>query len=112
VKLYTISHVVSLLLTVPTYTFRHVVLFLHGSFALPLKRSLMVMRITSLRLRGVGENLLLIMLHMVDKIITRILNSLLLLNAHSNELLNFSVFRLRVVVNLKGLKFLGQGRQD
>jgi hypothetical protein len=59
-----------------------VVLFLHGSFALPLKRrSLMVMIITSLRLRRVREILLLIMLHMVDKIITHILNSLLLLNA-------------------------------
>jgi hypothetical protein len=57
------------LLTVPTDTFRHVVMFLHGSFALPLRRrSLMVMRITSLRLRGVGEILLLIMLHVVDKI--------------------------------------------
>jgi hypothetical protein len=28
---------VALLLTVPTNTLRHVVLFLHGSFALPLK---------------------------------------------------------------------------
>jgi hypothetical protein len=69
----------------------------------------MFMRITSLRLRGVGKILLLIMLHMVDKITTCILNSLLL-NAHSNELLNFPIFRLGVVVNLKGLKFLGQGR--
>jgi hypothetical protein len=67
----------------------------------------MIMRITSFRQRGVGEIFLLIMLHMVDKITTRILNSLLLLNAHSNELLNSSVFRLGVVVNLKGLKFLG-----
>jgi hypothetical protein len=77
-KLYTISHVVSLLLTGPTDTFRHVVLFLYGSFALPLRRrSLMVMRITSLRQRGVGE-ILLIILHMVDRITTCILNSLLL----------------------------------
>jgi hypothetical protein len=83
-------------------------MFLHESLALPLRRrSIMVMRITFLRLRGVGEILLLIMLHMIDKIIMHILNSLLLLNAHSNELLNFSVFRLRVVVNLKSLKFLG-----
>jgi hypothetical protein len=88
------------------------VMFLHGSFALPLRRiSLMVMRITSLRLRGVGE-ILLIMLHMVDKITTCILNSLLLMNAQSNEFLNSSVFRLRVVVNLKILKFLGQGRHE
>jgi hypothetical protein len=99
---------VSLLLTVPTDTLRHVVLFLHGSFALPLRRrSLMIMRITSFRLRGVGEIFLLIMLHVIDKITTRILNSLLLLNAHSNELLNTPVFRLGVVVNLKGLKLLG-----
>jgi hypothetical protein len=88
------------------------VMFLHGSFALPLRRrSLMVVRIASLRLRGVGE-ILLIMLHMVDKITTCILNSLLLLNAHSNELLNSSVFRLGVVVNLKSLKFHRQGRHD
>jgi hypothetical protein len=72
----------------------------------------MVMRITSLKLRGVGEILLLIMLHVVDKLTTHILNSPLLLNAHSNELLNSSVFRLGVVVNLKSLKFLGQGRHD
>jgi hypothetical protein len=99
---------VSLLLSVPTDTLRHVVLFLHGSFALPLRRrSLMIMRITSFRLRGVGEIFLLIMLHVIDKITTRILNSLLLLNAHSNELLNTPVFRLGVVVNLKGLKLLG-----
>jgi predicted component of type VI protein secretion system len=98
---------------VPTDTFRHVVMFLHESFALPLRRiSLMVTRITSLRLRGVREILLLIMLHMVDKITMRILNYLLLLNAHSNELFNSLVFRLGVVVNLKGLKFLGQGRHD
>jgi hypothetical protein len=48
------------------------------------------------------------MLHMVDKITTCILNSLLLMNAHSNELLNSSVFRLGVVVNLKILKFLAR----
>jgi hypothetical protein len=70
------------------------------------------MRITSLRLRGVGEILLIIMLHVVDKITTRILNSLILLHAHSNELLNSPVFRLGVIVNLKSLKFLGQGRHD
>jgi hypothetical protein len=112
-KLYIISHVLSLLLTVPTDTLSHVVLFLYGSFALPLRRrSLMVMRITSLRLRGVGEILLLIMLHVIDKITTCILNSLLLLNSHSNELFNSLVFRLGVVVNLKSLKFFGQGRHD
>jgi hypothetical protein len=100
---------VSLLLTLPTDILSHVILFLHGSFALPLRRrSLIIMRITSFGLRGVGEIfLLLIMLHVVDKITTRILNSLLLLNAHSNELLNTPVFRLGVVVNLKGFKFLG-----
>jgi hypothetical protein len=104
---------VSLLFTVPTDTLSHVVLFLHGSFALPLgRRSLMIMIITFLRLRGVGEILLIIMLHVVDKITTRILNSLLFLNAHSNELLNSPVFRLGVIVNLKSLKFLGQGRHD
>jgi hypothetical protein len=88
-------------------------MFLHGSFALPLRRrGLMIMIITFLRLKGVGEILLLIMLHMVDKITTHILNSLLLLNTHSNELLNSLVFRLRVVVNLKSLKFHGQGRHN
>jgi hypothetical protein len=80
---------VSLLLTVHTDTLRHVVLLLHGSFALPLRRrSLMIMRITSLRLKELEKILLLIMLHVVDKINMRILNSLLLLNTHSNELLN------------------------
>jgi hypothetical protein len=70
-KLYTISHVVSLLLTVPTNTLRHVVLFLHGSFALPLgRRSLRVMRITFLRLRKVREILPIIVLRVVDKITT------------------------------------------
>jgi hypothetical protein len=105
---------VSLLLIVPTDTLRHVVLFLHGSFALPLRRRrLMVMRIIFFGLRGVGEILLLIiMLHVVDKITTRILNSLLLLNAHSSELINSSVFRLRVIGNLKSLKFLRQERHD
>jgi hypothetical protein len=97
----------------PTDTLRHVVLFLHGSFALPLRRRrLMVMRITFFGLRGVGEILLLIMLHVVDKITTRIINSLLLLNAHSSELINSSVFRLRVIGNLKSLKFLRQERHD
>jgi hypothetical protein len=72
----------------------------------------MIMRITFLRLRGVGEILLLIMLHVVDRLTTCILNSLILLNAHGNELVNFLVFRLRVVVNLKDLKSLGQGRHD
>jgi hypothetical protein len=68
-KLYTISHVVSLLLTVPTNTLRHVVLFLHGSFVLPLgRRSLRVMRITFLRLRKVREILPIIVLRVVDKI--------------------------------------------
>jgi hypothetical protein len=47
----------------------------------------------------------------VDKITTCILNSLLL-NAHDNELLNSLVFRMRVVVNLKSLRFLGQGRHN
>jgi hypothetical protein len=104
---------VSLLLTVPTDTLRHVVMFLHGSFVLALRRrSLMIMRITSFKLREVGEILLLIMLHVIDKISTRILNSLLLLNAHSNDLLNSSVFRVGVVVNLKSLKFLGQEKHD
>jgi hypothetical protein len=104
---------VSLLLTVPTDTLRNVVLFLNGSFTLPLRRrSLMIMRITFLRLRGVGEILLLLMLHVGDEITTCILNSLLLLNAYSNELLNSLVFRLGVVFNLKSLKFLGQARHD
>jgi hypothetical protein len=98
-NLYTISHVVSLFFTMPTDTLRHVVLFLHGSFALPLgRRSLISMRITFLRLRRVRKNLLLIMLHVVDRITTR--------------LLNFSTFRLGVVVNLKSLKLLGQGRHN
>jgi hypothetical protein len=70
------------------------------------------MRITFFGLRGVGEILLLIMLHVVDRITMCILNSLLLLNAHSNELLNSSVFRLRVIGNLKSLKFVGQERHD
>jgi hypothetical protein len=96
---------------VPTDTLRHVVMFLHGSFALR-RRSLIVMRIDFLRLRRVREILLLIMLHVVDRMTTRLLNPLLLLNAHSNELLNSLTFRLGVVVNLKRLKFLGQGRHD
>jgi hypothetical protein len=62
---------VSLLFAMPTNTLRHVVLFLHESFALPLgRRSLIVMRITFLRLRRVREILLLIMLHVVDRITT------------------------------------------
>jgi hypothetical protein len=98
---------------VPTDTLRHVVVFLHGSFALPLGgRSLIVMRITFLRLRRVREILLIIMLHMVDRITTRLLNPLLLLNAHDDELLNSPAFRLGVIVNLKSLKFLGQGRHN
>jgi hypothetical protein len=60
-------------------------MFLHGSFSLG-RRSLIVMKMTFLRLRGVGE--ILLMLHVVDRITTRILNPLLLLNAHGNELLN------------------------
>jgi hypothetical protein len=104
---------VSLLLTVPTDTLRNVVLFLNGSFTLPLRRrSLMIMRITFLKLRGVGEILLLLMLHVSDEITTCILNSLLLLNAYSNDLINSLVFRLGVVFNLKSLKFIGQGRHD
>jgi hypothetical protein len=79
-----------------------------GALPCPLRRrSLIIMRIPSFGLRGVGEIFLLIMLHVVDKITTHILNSLILLNAHSNELLNTPVFRLGIVVNLKGLKFLG-----
>jgi hypothetical protein len=85
-----------------------VVLFLHGSFALPLgRRSLIIMRITFLSLRRVREILLLIMLHVVDRITMRLLNPLLLLNAHGDELLNSSAFSLGVVINLKSLKFLG-----
>jgi hypothetical protein len=77
------------LLLVRTDTLRHVVLFLHGIFALLLgRRSLIVMRITFLRPRRVREILLIILLHVVDRIITRLLNPLLL-NAHGNELLNF-----------------------
>jgi hypothetical protein len=100
----------SLLLTVATNTLRHVILFLHRSFALG-RRSLIVMKMTFLILRGVEEILLIIMFHVVDKITTCILNSLLL-NAHDNELLNSLVFRMRVVVNLKSLRFLGQGRHN
>jgi hypothetical protein len=68
-KLYTISHVVSLFLTMPTNTLRHVILFLHGSFALLLgRRGLKILRITFLRLRKVREILLLMVLHVVDRI--------------------------------------------
>jgi hypothetical protein len=96
----------SLLLIVPTDTLRCVILFLHGSFTLPLgRRSLRVMRITFLRLRRVRE-ILLIMLHVVDRITMRLLNPLLLLNAHGDELFNSPAFRLGVVINLKGIKFL------
>jgi hypothetical protein len=96
-----------------TDNFKHMVLFLYGSFVLLLKRrNLMVMRITFSRLREIGEILFIIMLHELDKITAHIFNFLLLLNAHSNKLLNFSVFMLRVVVNLKSLKFLGQGMHD
>jgi hypothetical protein len=110
---YIIYHIVSLLLTMSTDNFKHMVLFLYGSFVLLLKRrNLMVMRITFSRLREIGEILLIIMLHELDKITAHIFNFLLLLNAHSNKLLNFSVFMLRVVVNLKSLKFLGQGMHD
>jgi hypothetical protein len=98
---------VSLLFAMPTDTLRHVILFLHGSFVSPLgRRSLIVMRITFLRLWRVREILLLIMLHVVDKITMRLFNPLLLLNTHDDELLNSPAFRLGVVVNLKGLKFL------
>jgi hypothetical protein len=70
-KLYTISDLVSLLFAVPTDTLRHVVLFLHGSFSVPLgRRSLIIMRITFLRLGGVREILRIIMLHVVDRITT------------------------------------------
>jgi hypothetical protein len=104
---------VPLPLTVPTDTLRYVVLFLHGSFALPLRRrSLIVMTITFLRLTRVREILLIIMLHVVDRITMCLLDPLLLLNAHGNELLNSPAFRLGVVVNIKSLKFLGQGRHD
>jgi hypothetical protein len=104
---------VSLLFVVPIDTLRHVVLFLHGSFALPLgRRSLIVMRIIFLRLRRVREILIIIILRVVDRISTRLLNLLLLLNAHGDELLNSSAFRLGVVVNLKSLKFLRQGRHN
>jgi hypothetical protein len=75
------------LLLVRTDTLRHVVLFLHGIFALLLgRRSIIVMRITFLRPRRVRE-ILIIILHVVDRIIMRLLNPLLL-NAHGNELLN------------------------
>jgi hypothetical protein len=86
-------------------------MLLHGSFALPLRRrrSIIVIRITFFRLRRVREILLIIMLHVVDRITTRLLNLLLLLlNAHGNELLNFPDFRLGVVVNLKTLNSLGK----
>jgi hypothetical protein len=92
---------------VPTDSLRHVVMFFHESFALPLRISFIVMRIIFLRLKRVRE-ILLIMLHVVDRITMRLLNPLLLLNAHGNELLNSPAFRLRVVVTLKSLKFLRQ----
>jgi hypothetical protein len=88
---------------VPTDTLRHVVLFFHGSFALPLGRRLIVIRITFLRLMRVREILIIIMVHMVDRITMRLLNHLLLLNAHGNELFNSPAFRLGVVFNLKSL---------
>jgi hypothetical protein len=70
-KLYIIPHVVSLFLTVPINTLRHVILFFHGSFALPFgRRGLRIMRLTFLRLRSVREILLLIVLHVVDRITT------------------------------------------
>jgi hypothetical protein len=104
---------VSLLFIVPTDTLRHVVLFFYGSFALPLgRRSLRVMRITFLRLRRVRKILLIIMLHVVDRITTRLLNPLLLMYAHDDEFFNSLAFRLGVIVNLKSLKFLGQGRHN
>jgi hypothetical protein len=104
---------VSLLFAVATDALRHVVLFLHGSFILPLgRRSLIIMRMTFLRLRRVREILLIIMFHVVNRITTRLLNPLLLLNTHDNKLLNSSAFRLGVVVNLKSLKFLRQGRYN
>jgi hypothetical protein len=69
-KLYTIPHVVSLFLAMPTNTLRHVIMFLHGSFALPhRRRSLRIMIITFVRLRRVEVILLLMVLHMVDRII-------------------------------------------
>jgi hypothetical protein len=90
---------------VPTDTLRRVVLFLHGSLAFG-RRGLTIMRITFLRLRTVREILIIIMLHLVNRITMHLLNPLLLLNAHGDELLNSSTFRLGVVVNLKGLKLL------
>jgi hypothetical protein len=58
-------------LTVLTNTLRHVILFLHRSFALPFgRRGLRIMRITFLRLRRVRKILLIIMLHVVDRITT------------------------------------------
>jgi hypothetical protein len=64
------------------------------------------MRIIFLGLMRVREILLIIMLHVVDRITTRLLNPLILLNTYDNELLNSLAFRLGVVVNLIGLKFL------
>jgi hypothetical protein len=87
-------------------------MFLHGSFVLPIGKSLIVMRITFFRLRRVREILLIITFHVVDRIITRLLNPLLLLNTHGDELLNSLAFKLGVVVNLKCLKFLRQGRYN
>jgi hypothetical protein len=66
------------------------------------------MRIILLRLRRARVILLLMVLHVVARITTCILNPLLLLNTHSYELLNTPAFRLGVIVNLKSLRLLRQ----